>query len=129
MAKGGCSTKTVSANNASASRQSSSASAKLPKGWSIDSMSKSAYHTDVKISDQARYGLKEIYGSQVTFGDGDKGVIINANTLKLAKSVAEDGKNLTELFKLYNNVKTSDNKKFYENQIRKYIAEAKMKNK
>ena len=73
--------------------------------------------------------LKEIYGSQVTFGDGDKGVIINANTLKLAKSVAEDGKNLTELFKSYNNVKTSDNKKFYENQIRKYIAEAKMKNK
>ena len=55
--------KTVSANNASASRKSNSTSAKLPKGWSIDSMSKLAYHTDVKISDQARYGLKEIYGS------------------------------------------------------------------
>lgn len=127
MAKGGGSTRTVSANNASASRTSSSASAKLPKGWSLDSMSKSAYHTDVKINDQARYSLQEIYGSQVTFGDGDKGAIINANNLQLAKNVAEDGKNLTDLFKSYNNAKTSENEKFYANEIRRYIAEAKQK--
>lgn len=127
MAKGGGSTRTVSANNASASRTSSSASAKLPKGWSLDSVSKSAYHTDVKINDQARYSLQEIYGSQVTFGDGDKGAIINANNLQLAKNVAEDGKNLTDLFKSYNNAKTSENEKFYANEIRRYIAEAKQK--
>lgn len=127
MAKGGGSTRTVSANNASASRTNNSASAKLPEGWSLDSMSKSAYHTDIKINDQARYSLKEIYGSSVTFGDGDKGAIINANSLKLAKSVAEDGKNLTDLFKSYNNAKTSENEKFYANEIRRYIAEAKQK--
>ena len=127
MAKGGGSTRTVSANNASASRTNNSASGKLPKGWSLDSMSKSAYHTDVKINDQARYSLQEIYGSQVTFGDGDKGAIINANNLQLAKNVAEDGKNLTDLFKSYNNAKTSENEKFYANEIRRYIAEAKQK--
>ncbi len=127
MAKGGGSTRTVSANNASANRTNNSASGKLPKGWSLDSMSKSAYHTDVKINDQARYSLQEIYGSQVTFGDGDKGAIINANNLQLAKNVAEDGKNLTDLFKSYNNAKTSENEKFYANEIRRYIAEAKQK--
>lgn len=127
MAKNSGQTRTVNANNASASRTNNSASAKLPKGWSLDSMSKSAYHTDAKINDQARYSLQEIYGSQVTFGDGDKGAIINANNLQLAKNVAEDGKNLTDLFKSYNNAKTSENEKFYANEIRRYIAEAKQK--
>lgn len=127
MSKGGGPTRTVNSKNASASRTSNSASVKLPNGWSLDSMSKSAYHTDIKINDQARYSLREIYGSQVTFGDSDKGAIINANNLQLAKNVAEDGKNLTDLFKSYNNAKTSENEKFYANEIRRYIAEAKQK--
>ena len=127
MAKGGGPTRTINSKNASASRTNNNASAKLPEGWSLDSMSKSAYHTDIKINDQARYSLKEIYGSSVTFGDGDKGAIINANSLKLAKSVAEDGKNLTDLFRSYNNAKTSENEKFYANEIRRYIVEAKQK--
>ena len=90
-------------------------------------MSKSAYHTDVKLNDQARYSLQEIYGSQLSFGDGDKGAIINVSDLQLAKNIAKDGKNLTDLFKSYNNAKTSENEKFYANEIRRYIAEAKQK--
>lgn len=128
MAKGGGSTRTVSANNASASRTSSSASAKLPKDWALDySMNKPVYRTDVKLNDQARYSLREIYGSQLSFGAGEKGDIINVSDLQLAKNIAKDGKNLTDLFKSYNNAKTSENEKFYANEIRRYIAEAKQK--
>ena len=73
MAKGGGSTRTVSANKASASRTSSSASAKLPKDWALDySMNKKIYRTDVKLNDQARYSLQEIYGSQLSFNSSLK---------------------------------------------------------
>lgn len=133
MAKTSGTTKTVSSANAAASRtlQTNAATGnganneKLPDGWSRDMMSNSIYNTNVKINDEAKHALYDIYGSSVSFGGGPNGDSINANSLSLAKEVAEHGKNLTYMYKGYNAAKTEKSKKYYENEIRTYIADAK----
>lgn len=137
MSKSSGGTRTVSASNAAASRTvaMSAASAnggannkELPKGWSLNPYKKNSYDTNVEISSQAMYGLREIYGESFTTGHSTKGTTINTSSLELAKSIAQDGKILTDLIKSYNMMSEgSDSQKYYEKEIRTYIADAKKK--
>ena len=73
------------------------------------------------------YGLREIYGEKFSTGHTLKGTSITAENLELAKSIAKDGEILTKLFDAYNKVPSSltEHAKYYEKEIRTYIADAK----
>lgn len=101
----------------------------LPKGWSLNPYKKNSYDTNIEISSQAMYGLREIYGEKFSTGHTLKGTSITTESLELAKSIAKDGENLTKLIDAYNKVPSSltEHAKYYEKEILTYISNAKKK--
>lgn len=127
MGKGSGSTRGANSHNAASNRtfaQVTSAQ-QLPEGWQYDMMSKSIFNTNLKISDEAKYAISQIYGSKISFGAGPNGDAINASSLQLAKTIAEHGKNLTHMFNGYKAAKTEETRKYYEKEINSYIEKAK----
>ena len=128
MAKGTGNTRSVNSRNASSSRtftRVTESTQQLPQGWQYDTMSKSIFNTNLKISDEAKYAINQIYGGKISFGAGPNGDAINASSLQLAKTVAEHGKNLTYMFNGYKAAKTEEARKNYEKEINLYIEKAK----
>lgn len=127
MGKGSGSTRSANSHNAASNRTfaANTSAQQLPEGWQYDMMSKSIFNTNLKISDEAKYAISQIYGSKISFGAGPNGDAINASSLQLAKTIAEHGKNLTHMFNGYKAAKTEETRKYYEKETNSYIEKAK----